>query len=297
MRKTIILLYLLANLTLYSQSPSELLEGAYKNNSLDSLKQFYLNWNEEIPPVSNEELQSLNDTIRNVYEIFKLLYKPFDIRSLGASDRGDIYKNVDFLLTQNDIKYAFVQKIVTEEDIDSIVVDYINKKIKDEKKKSDYLKRVNGKLSEYAMKLCRPIDLEAKMEYLFEESITNFRPQISFPDKKILFLTSKYEAILNDFLGNEHYPQGSNGVMSTASPKNESKKKKAFLENFIKIFYGHWGGYWQLLSYPEVNVIIFDKNMQYAKVYFRIVYEGGESYLKNNNGKWEIFLSELKWIE
>ena len=69
--------------------------------------------------------------------------------------------------------------------------------------------------------------------------------------------------------------------MNPARSKGESEKRKMFLENYIKIFHGHWGGYWQLHSYPEAESITFDKNMEYARVDFRLVYEGGFAILKN----------------
>ncbi len=85
--------------------------------------------------------------------------------------------------------------------------------------------------------------------------------------------------------------------MNPARSSGESEKRKAFLENDIKIWYGHWGSYWQLDSYPVVYSITFDKRMLYARVDFRMVYEGGEAVLKKKNGQWVLVTSKRTWIE
>jgi len=126
------------------------------------------------------------------------------------------------------------------------------------------------------------------------DSIMNFRPSINCNNKKPLYLTSHYDSILNNFLGNKYFQLG---VMSPATAKDESKKRQAFLEHEIKIFYGHWGGYWQLFSYPVAYSITFDKQMHYAKVNFRMVYEGGEAILENQSGRWVLISSRRTWIE
>ena len=65
----------------------------------------------------------------------------------------------------------------------------------------------------------------------------------------------------------------------------------------MKIFHGHWGGYWQFLSYPQVYSITFDNDMKFARVDFRLVYQGGEAFLKNEEGVWTLMSSKLTWIE
>ena len=85
--------------------------------------------------------------------------------------------------------------------------------------------------------------------------------------------------------------------MNIARSTGKSENRKKFLENYIKIWYGHWGGYWQLYSYPTASSIIFDKDMKYARIYFRMVYEGGEAILKNENNKWILISAKRTWIE
>ena len=124
-----------------------------------------------------------------------------------------------------------------------------------------------------------------------------FRPRVSFPNKKIVYLTDRYEKILDDFLGDQHVDLGTESIMQVAYAKDESRQRMEFLMKAAKIFYGHWGGYWQYETYPKANSIIFDREMQRAVVFFRCVYEGGEVYLEKKDGEWTIFSGRLTWIE
>ena len=85
--------------------------------------------------------------------------------------------------------------------------------------------------------------------------------------------------------------------MSPAKSKCESDKRKQFLENYIKIWYGHWGGYWQLNSYPYAQKITFDRKFENAVVDYRMVYEGGFAYFKKVNGIWVLIQARRTWIE
>ena len=126
---------------------------------------------------------------------------------------------------------------------------------------------------------------------------TNFRPGLSFNSPKAVILTSFYDALLNSFLGNKHLPLGTGSIMAPARSKGESEKRQQFLQHCIRIFYGHWGGYWQLYSYPVVSTITFDKTFDNALIEYRMVYEGGEAYLKKVNGVWTLIGAQRTWIE
>lgn len=283
-----------------AQTAGKLLEKAYKKKSTEMLKQFFQNWNQEIQPISEKELFTLNDTIRQTYNVFTTFYKPLSIDSLGGSEWGnDIYRNIDFLLIQNFIKIYFTDKLYwTEQEKDVYIVDYINKNIKEDYTRQKLLKRTDGKLSQLIVELYGPGNNSffEKNDTLLD-SIVNFKPIINCTGKQPLYLSSKYNDILNTFLGNKHLPLGTGGIMNPARSLGKSEKRKKFLESYIKIWYGHWGGYWQFNSYPKAYSITFDKDMKYAKVDFRMVYEGGEALLKNDNGKWILISAKRTWIE
>jgi len=293
------LILILAEVTCFSQQNGKHLLHAYKNKSVTELFQFYENWNKEIPAIGNQEYSKLNDTLKEVYNVFTAFYQPLNIRSLGGSEWGnEIYNKVTYLIVQNSVKIYVTNKIYhSTEEIDSLVVKSINGANINDSVKLELLKRKNNKLSPHVIERFDPFGSFYDRKDSLIKQIKNFRPRISVQNKKTLYLIPKYDILLNAFLGNTHLPLGSGGIMNPARTKGESAKRQKFLEHFIKIWYGHWGGYWQLYSYPTATSIVFDKDMRYAQVNFRFVYEGGEAILKNNKGKWELLSSKRTWIE
>jgi len=300
MKRLLTITFLLFVTVGQSQTSGQLLKRAFKKKSTDLLEQFFQEWHQENQPISKIELSKLNDTIKQTYLVFTKFYKPLNIDSLGGSEWGnDIYKNTKFLIIQNFIKIYFTDKLYyTEQEVDNYVVNYINRNIKDDSTRQKLLRRTEGKLSKSVLEHFGP-----NQNVFFErndtliDSIINFRPQIECSGKQPLYLNKKYNEILNAFLGNKHLPLGTGGIMNPARSKGQSKKRKKFLEKYIKIWYGHWGGYWQLISYPKAYAVTFDKEMKYARIDFRMVYEGGEAILKRENDKWILISSKRTWIE
>ncbi len=129
---------------------------------------------------------------------------------------------------------------------------------------------------------------------IFDGTMNNFKPQIK-GNIKALFLDGNHSYILKKFLGNEEVPVGQNGIMSTSKAVGESEKRQGFLNQYLKIYNGHWGG-WKLVTDPTVTKINFNKNYDRAVVYFSLVYEGGEAIYEKKNGKWVFIKSQLTWI-
>lgn len=284
----------------YSQSAGQSLENAFVNRSHEMLRQFFLEWSNKVPTITEDELSNLNDTIRQTYDVFTAFYKPHRIDSLGGSEFGnEVYKFEEFLIVQNKLRIYFTEKIFyTEHEIDSFIVDYVNKNISTDSTREKLLKRDQGKLSlEVLSKLGPYHNIFVVKNDVLKDSIVNFRPVINCDGKLPLYLTPAYDSLLNQFLGEEYIPLGQYDIMRPAYATELSKTKSEFLEKYVRIFYGHWGGYWQLLSYPEAFSVKFDKDMQYARIDFRMIYEGGEAMLKKLNGKWTLISARSTWIE
>ena len=206
------------------------------------------------------------------------------------------------MLVQNDLKIRTTERIFySDAYMDSVITGVITRTEKEDSIKQHRLKKVNGKLNkqvreefgfEGAFSFHNPSDRQSAAD-----SIVDFRPFVKVPGKQAVYLTPKRIETLRAFLGDKHLPIGAGGIMNPARSTGESEKRKAFLENDIKIWYGHWGGYWQLDSCPVVYSITFDKSMLYARVDFRMVYEGGEAVLKKKNGQWVLVASKITWIE
>ncbi|WP_140466155.1 hypothetical protein [Hymenobacter nivis] len=282
---------------------SHLLEHAYKAKSQAELTLFFGEWSRNIVAINKEELAQLNSQQKEAYDVFTAFYKPHRLDSLGGSEWGDsIYEKTKFLLVQNDIKIRIIDRIFYSDTyIDSVITGVINRTVKEDSVRKRRLKRVNGKLNqqvreEFGFENAFSFHSQGD-EQIDTDSLTDFRPVVKIPGKQIIYLTPKRAETLKAFLGDKHLPIGAGGIMNPARSSGESEKRKKFLENDIKIWYGHWGGYWQLNSYPVAYFITLDKNMLYARVSFRMVYEGGETILKKMGGRWEIISSKRTWIE
>lgn len=260
MLRLILSICLLSVLTAsFGQKADTLLYKAYKNKSLTELQAFFEHWATESPPISAEAFRQLNDTTRNIYLVYNLFYNPLNIGKTGGSEWGnDIYKDVKYLLVQDRIHYAIIDTLVHET-------------------------TENGTM-----------DFSVASKY---DTLEYFRPQLQLANIKCLPLTNEYNDLLNRYLGNKHYKLGKGSIMSPARSKGESEKRMKFLSNFIKIWYGHWGGYWQLHSYPYASRIVFDKDFNNAVVYFRMVYEGGYAYFNKINDQWTLVEAKRTWIE
>ena len=288
---------------IYSQPETKILEKAYKEKSTTKLKDFFIVWSQDVPPITDTNLLEFNDTIQQTYKAFISFYKPHRLDSIGGSEWGnDIYKKVDFVIVQNAIKIYFTDKVYySAQETEEYIVDEINRKYfdKDSTRISmlERLKNRDGTINEHYFYFFGPYSRENARDRILTDSIMDFRPVVRCDEKTPLFLTEKYNKIINSFLGNNYSPLGTGGIMNPARSKGQSEKRKKFLENCVKIFHGHWGRYWQLYSYPQVYSITFDNDMKYARIDFRVVYQGGEAFLKNENGVWTLISSKLTWIE
>jgi hypothetical protein len=272
-----------------SQKRDSLLSKAYNAKSSLQLELFFKNWLLETSAISDADFKNLNDTIQNVYLVFQNFYNPIDINKTGGSEWGnDIYKNVKYLLVQDKIEYGFVDTL----DRELLIQTRINRYTKgDTAKLKSLLKRYKGDMIRFKDDY---LDWPEAKEYSI---LNDFHPKFEFSEPAIVFLTDTYEKLINDFLGDNNYKLGEGNIMSPARSKGESENRQKFLENYIKIWYGHWGGYWQLNSYPFAEKITFDTKFENAVVNYRMVYEGGYAYFKKINGKWTLLQAKRTWIE
>ena len=279
------------------------LEAAYRARSTEQLTQFFRGWSESLPAISAPELAQLNERQQEAYGVFTSFYKPHRLDSLGGSEWGnDIYQQTSFLLVQNELKIRVTDRLFySDAAIDSIITAAISRFEWADSTKQRHLKKVNGRLTQQVREefgfgdnfsYHNPADPARAVD-----SLLDFRPRVKAPGKQIIYLTPARAETLRAFLRDKHLPLGAGGIMNPARSRGESEKRKTFLGNDIKIWYGHWGGYWQLNSYPVASSITFDKSMNYARVNFRMVYEGGEAILKKTDGQWRLLTSKITWIE
>lgn len=290
--KKVITLFFICLFSTQSYSQLTLLEDAYKKKSEEKLKDFFDYWQAEIPPISGTEYQSLSEIEKDVYDVFCSFYNPIDLERIGSSEWSDtIYQNVKYLIVQNSLQFRVQDKVYFTEEEKMAVYKRLLKEYGQQDIDSLKLQIIPGFAEEWVMEEL------AENDIICNDTIINFRPKISIDNKNIVYLNSSFNTGITSFLGTRIKKKNERLNYVYYLSEKEVTKRQAFIEKNIKIWRGHWGAYWQLLTYPQVNIMVFDKNREYVKVFFRIVYQGGEAYLKKENGKWSLISSKLTWIE
>lgn len=268
----------------------KLLKYSYKKSNSDSLEMFFSNWEKESQPISQGLFDNLSDTLKDVYEIFLDFYTPQDLIRIGDSEWGDsLYTSVDYVIVQNRIDFSIVKTLDKKE----IVLNYLRNNGDDSTKYEDYKGTYMRDTSDHFLGFI----YYNSIEYLHEESIMDFRPNVDFENVGVLYYKPNYTKIVARFLRNKRHKLGFRGIMNPAKAKGKSESRLDWINTKVKIFHGHWGGYWQMTTYPRVNLILFNKEREIALVFFRMVYEGGEALYKKMDGKWTLIDSKLNWIE
>ena len=142
------------------------------------------------------------------------------------------------------------------------------------------------------------------------DSMVEFRPTVSFENKKIVYLTTGYQKLLDSILSERRadfnfYSDEQNDTIQDFDEwfaivwERESSFKNrmvSFLEKAALIDLPHFDGSWQYVTYPTVERIVFDKKMRRAMVRFGFGNMGGEALLKKRNGTWTIVTAQWNWI-
>lgn len=282
-----ILSFLCGSLASPAQKGDSLLMNAYTHNSSDELKMFFDNWESEMPAISDSAFECLNDTIKNIYEVYRCFYAPTDPGRMGGFEwRTRIYPKVKYLLVQEEIEYGFT---------DVLEKDALIKRALEHMAKGDTAK-LRAVTDRYKGRQERLEQDWLSFPHPRTGTLKDFRPQLAFDTIKTVILTPEYNRLLNTFLGDKDYKQGTKGIIVPAGSERESAKRQVFLENYIKIWYGQWGSYWHLYSYPRVTNIVFDRKFEYAVIDYRMVYEGGYAYFKQIDGVWKMLDVRRTWI-
>jgi hypothetical protein len=265
------------------------------------LYNFFDNWSDEI---SSNENESSNKWVAEAHKVFAAFYQPLELEKIGCRNEDkDLYKNSRYFIIQDTLQNIYMTDSIpfAPDELESYYISRIEQKYPNDSIRMGYIKMVEREKHNRELAPVFDIDYSAfsSIGIPTTEVVSNisFRPPVQFTDRKIVYLTSKYKRLLDNFLGNEHIDLGTESVMQVARSKGSSRKRMEFINNACKIFYGHWGGYWQYETYPKATSIIFDSEMQRAVVYYRLVYEGGVVMLEKLNGRWTILSGRLTWIE
>ena len=113
-------------------------------------------------------------------------------------------------------------------------------------------------------------------------TLTEFRPQIQFPNTKSVFLTPPYRDAIELFLNRDM--------------EGDDIQRYRFLTTKISVFPGH-GRYWELLTAPSALSVEFNEERTQAVVYFCLIWEGGAARFKRQGDEWILVDSGLGWMQ
>jgi hypothetical protein len=129
------------------------------------------------------------------------------------------------------------------------------------------------------------------------DSVTDFRPDVTFRNVKTLFLTDNYNNAINTFLGSDFNQTITTGFSAPYVPVAESYERSEFLNQELVIIPGHWGNYWNIETHPYISLIRFNSNKEKALVNFRIGYMFGEAIMQKSEDRWQLVSSSINAIE
>ncbi len=294
-----VLLFLCPAIQVQTRSQSRMLRKAYKKDSTSLLYQFFDNWSNN---VSSNENEAKNKWVAEAHKVFAAFYQPLQLDKIGcrSEDQG-LYDNVPYFIVQGTLCGIYMADTIpiSPDELEAYYANRINQMFPEESTRKQYLDwlRIDKERGELSPEFDFDTQGQRAIPTTKMDSNISFRPPVNFPNKKIVYLTAKYKRLLNGFLGNKHVGMGKEGIMQVAYSKGESRKRMDFISNAVRLFYGHWGGYWQYETYPQATSIVFDSQMQRAVVFFRFVYEGGEVIMEKQNGEWTIVSGKLTWME
>lgn len=238
------------------------LETAYARKSPQAIEAFLENWHRKYP-ANETSIGYLNDTLRTVYKLFGALFKP-DLTCRPTGRHSDTL-----------YRYAVVgPRIVFHVIADTVF---------------DRFYSCGNKLGYY--------DYDKPIRGRHYSVVENFRPQIRIPGLKSLYLTDDYKNILDVFLGNVNRKSTAGNITPPVRSEEERRERWLFLQNYLYVFHGHWGGYWRYDMPPSVNFIILNESLDKAIVELCYNYSGNGLLLHKEASEWQQIQKFYEYIE
>lgn len=246
----------------------EALVEAYQDHSRTRKDVFFRQWDARSIPVSTQEREAMDDTVRAVYDLFEAYFDPV-LRAhqldLEKKWKGRLSRPRYYVIGDR-LHYRTVERML------------------------------DASHRSLIWSLTRTDSLRM-LEQAREDSIANFRPDVSSASHGIVYLDENYRQALRAFLGDEHTPFAEGGIMSPAIAAGESEKRAAWLRSHMDVLVGHWGGHWHLETFPRIGRIDVQRDLKRAVVHFRFGYQGGRAFFERKDGAWSLESEALEWIE
>lgn len=247
-----------------------LLNEAFVRDKDEILDTIFIRWKTESVPISKKELSQFPRKEKLTYQLFKKFYSPIiDVEDL-PKDIKKSYSNPDSL--EQYVPYRLPKYIVVQSNIRIGFVE-------------SFSEIVN--INEH--------EIESYLEQ--SETIINFKPAIKIKDKTILFQNSGYETGIYNFVITDNKCDNIDDEKCFKMKYNERLKRSLFLQDYIGTLFGHWGGL-HTITLPQVNFIVYNKNMRLALIYYRDTwFSGGEAMYFRVGQKWMKIYKRNTWME
>ena len=219
--------------------------------------------------VKSNEKEAANPYVAEAYKVFDAVYQPLHPEKLGFPGFHENYQDVPYFIVQGTLWEISQTKKIPK----------------------------NG----------FPYEIALPVTTL--DSMVEFRPPVSFENKKIVYLTAGYRKLLDSYLSEKNadfdffsekqldsidFDDWFNTVWEREVLYTDMMV--SFLKKAALIDRPHFDSGWQYETYPKVESIVFDKRMGRAVVKFGFGNVGGEALLSKRNGKWTIVKAQFTWI-
>lgn len=251
MRSILLVPVLFFVLNSHAQNPRQasLLRQAYQTKSDSLLRKFLNNWAKESRTVSAANTNKKeNDTLRNLYEVYNAFYK---------KDRTSFSR---YLLLPDRISYHVIDSLPQTGQVDSFYYAEPN------------LSALNDSIYKY-----------------YDQFITlqPFYPRLQLLRSKTLLLTESYKKLIEQFLDTT-LVSSSYYAEEKTTERAHSDFKINFLGAYLDVVGRHWGHFYDYMSFPEIDLVLFDRSLTHAVISYDLSCKGGAAYMEKQNGKWSI---------
>lgn len=276
MQRFFLFLFVFGNfLNSFSQySEIHQLENAYQSQNQDSLRLFFLNWEQEYQPISMDEWMLLSDTVKDIYEIYYEFYNPNDYNKILKHTfyRCPNYDFNEYFVLPTEIVYGFVKSFEKK-----YLASYIFKQ-RNDNLKGYSLKKKDINTSFYLGNSLIKLD--------FKDTVFNFRPIISEKNCKILYFSSKYKNITDIFFNNDTTGFRDEFRSRYQMSRDEKFKRKNWMSSIIDISVTHDFSNMIFLTFPKILIIYFNEKRDQAYIYYYLSYQYREAIYEKVNNTW-----------
>lgn len=273
----------------FGQNELELLEQGYTLDSADLYRQFL---NESIDR-SNQTLQAgrLNDTVLMVQKVLTAFLSPENFDTIEGTALSPMnYTTHTHVLVQNSLGIYFTNRLYyTQWEIDSIGLAQSKLIMMDTKPPISLYESIVRNNQIFPHQLLWHIaedEIKKANRVVKKDSIVNANWRLERIDKKIVSLSPSVDSALIAFLKHKYVAAGRSLI--TLSLEKESSKRKKAINEVVNFWYCKRGKYWQLVSYPYIDQLIFDRKMKYALLKIKLSYGSANVMLRNNKDEWKV---------